>query len=62
MPVRNQADLERRKAELSNYMQELVRRSDTRNSKELVKFLELDKFAPEMLIHRPKLIEMLECG
>ena len=30
------------------------------NCKDVIKFLELDKFAPEMLIQKPKVVEMLE--
>jgi hypothetical protein len=32
------------------------------NSKDLIRFLELDKFAPEVLIRKPKVVEMLECS
>ena len=43
-------------------MKGLINRMDIRNSKDLVRFLELDKFAPELLLKKPKLIEMLDCA
>ncbi len=30
------------------------------NSKDVIRFLELDKFAPELLIRKPKIVEMLD--
>ena len=53
LPVRSQEALERRKNELNVYMKGLIKRRDTRNSKELIKFLDLDKFAPELLYKKP---------
>ena len=62
LPVRNHDQLEKRRQELTLYLRELVNRRDTRNSKEVIKFLHLDKFAPELLIFKPKVIEMFEVG
>ena len=60
MPVRSQDGLERRRQELNSYIKELINRKDTRNSKEVINFLGLDKFSPEILYQKPKLIEKLE--
>jgi hypothetical protein len=58
--VRSIDSLDRRKNELNVYIKELVNRKDTRNSKEVIKFLELDKYAPENLFTKPELLEKLD--
>lgn len=47
---KNHEQLERRKHELDTYLKELIERRDTRNSQELIEFLDLDEFCPEILI------------
>ena len=53
LPVKSHDHLEKRRLELTNYLKELIDRRDIRNSIELIKFLKLDMFAPELLINRP---------
>ena len=60
-PVRNQIHLLRRKEDLANYIKSVASRSDILNSKEMIKFLEIDSHAPEVLIRPPKLVEQLDC-
>ena len=60
LPVRSNESLERRRAELNTYIRELVNRKEIRNSKELIKFLDLEKFAPEILYNKPELMEKLD--
>lgn len=60
MPMRSSDHLDRRRQELNQYIKEIVNRRDTLNAKDVIKFLELDKFAPEVLIRKPKVVEMLE--
>ena len=43
-------------------MKELVERSDIRNSLDVIKFLELELYCPELLIQKPKVIETMECS
>ena len=62
IPVKGQEQQEKRRMELVNYLRVLVERRDTRNSQELVEFLDLDEFAPEMLISKPQLITRWNCN
>ena len=62
LPVRKLENLEWRRKEFDTYIAALIKRSDTRNDKKVIEFLELDQFAPELLIKKPKLIELLDCG
>ena len=62
IPIKSTEQLERRKAELTAYMKAMGNRRDIRNSVDFIKFLELDKFAPEVLIKKPSVIERLECS
>jgi hypothetical protein len=39
-----------------------VQRRDLRNSQEVIEFLELDEFAPEILIQKPVLITKWNCN
>ncbi len=47
---------------MTAFLRGLINRRDTRNSKDVIKFLEIDKFSPEVLIKKPKVIEMLDCS
>lgn len=40
----------------------LIERRDTRNSQEMIEFLDLDEFAPEILIQKPLLITKWNCN
>ena len=42
LPVRSNEHLERRRKDFDSYLKEIVGRSDTRNCKDLIRFLELD--------------------
>ncbi len=48
-PFMSEKDLNLRQRQLENYLRELISRKDTRNSTELIQFLELNAFAPETL-------------
>eukprot|EP00347_Sterkiella_histriomuscorum_P007307 403349456 len=61
LAIKSQDSLHRRRQELNDYIKGLVNRKDTRNIKDLIKFLELDKFCPELLIKKPKLVEIIQC-
>ena len=45
--------LEARRASLDDYLQVLMSRKDTKHSKKLRAFLELDKFCPELMYKAP---------
>lgn len=51
--MKNPELAEKRRVELLSYIRELVERRDTRNAQEVIEFLELDEFAPEILISKP---------
>ena len=42
------------------YLRDLINRQDTRNAREVIRFLHLDRFAPELLVFKPKVLEMIE--
>ena len=62
MPVRGQEAQDRRKQDLDTFLKDLIQRRDTRNSQEVIEFLELDEFAPEILIQKPVLITKWNCN
>lgn len=52
-PVRNQNQLNHRREQLAKYLQHLAMQSYLVNSNPMIKFLELDKQCPEVLINQP---------
>lgn len=61
-PVRNQAKLNHRKEQLAKYMQELGNKSEIINSRPFIKFIRLNKEAPEALVNQPTQIERIRCN
>ena len=59
-PVRDAKQLQRRKEDLANYLRALTAREDILNSKEMVRFLEIDSHASEVLHRAPKLVEQID--
>ena len=49
LPVRSADKLEHRRLKLTRYLQALISRVDTLNSPDVVRFLHLDRFSPELL-------------
>lgn len=44
------AALEKRKTELQDFLQTLLQKKELRNSRQVIKFLELNTFCPEFLV------------
>ncbi|TNV82742.1 hypothetical protein FGO68_gene9612 [Halteria grandinella] len=59
---KNHEQLEKRKHELDTYLKKLIERRDTRNSQELIEFLDLDEFCPEILIQKPQMVTKWNCN
>lgn len=47
--------------DLNNYLQHVASRPDVLNSVPLIRFLQIDSNAPEVLARQPKLIHTLDC-
>jgi hypothetical protein len=62
LPVRNSRHLDKRKDDLASFIKGISARLDILNSPSLVRFLELDQRAPEVLARKPKLIEEFSCN
>ena len=54
--VNNEAGLVKRRNELQLYLNQLLENKVWRNSPEVVRFLELHKFTPELLVSHPQLL------
>jgi hypothetical protein len=52
-PVRNQEKLNSRREQLAKYMQELAKNSEVINSRPFIRFVRLNKEAPEALANQP---------
>jgi hypothetical protein len=54
--------LEQRRLLLVRFLRDLIDRRETRNSQELIEFLDLDQFASEILIKKPSVITRWNCN
>jgi len=54
--MRNKDDLDKRKMDLEKYLKILLYDKELRNSREVIKFLELHDFCPEYLVNPPTLM------
>ena len=55
-----ESDLNKRRDKLETYLNEILKSSVLLNLEETVKFLQLDYFAPELIIERPTLIQQFK--
>ncbi len=60
--VKDAEKMEERRESVVTFLRELVDRREIRNSQEVIEFLDLDDFCPELLIKKPQLISKWNCN
>ena len=60
--IKDPTELEQRRLLLVRFLRDLIARRETRNAQELIEFLDLDQFAPEILIKKPTVITRWNCN
>jgi hypothetical protein len=60
--IKDEEELQERRRMLVSFLRQLINRRETRNSQELIEFLDLDDFAPDTLIKKPQVITRWNCN